>query len=132
MSKRMYLPQLTLSAHATIIFLTSRTMLTRTFVNPGSDPIAELRYTLPLYEGVSVVGLSVLSSTTGLCGEWSRSAAKLQDVIAKDRDGNVWELGQSVDIVQDQMPDVEEILEEALKGKISDELQASPLWNDRS
>ncbi|KAK4236411.1 hypothetical protein C8A03DRAFT_16945 [Achaetomium macrosporum] len=55
-SKRIYLPQLTLSVHATIVFLTSRTTLTQTFVNPGSDLIPELRYTFPLYEGVCVVG----------------------------------------------------------------------------
>ncbi|KAK3311062.1 uncharacterized protein B0T15DRAFT_520285 [Chaetomium strumarium] len=55
-SKRIYLPQLALTAHATMVFLTSRTTLTQTFVNPGWEPIAELRYTFPLYEGVSVVG----------------------------------------------------------------------------
>ncbi|KAK4232937.1 hypothetical protein C8A03DRAFT_39399 [Achaetomium macrosporum] len=38
-------------------------------------------------------------------------------------DVNVCDLGQSVDALEDQMPDIEEILEEALKRKISDEVQ---------
>lgn len=54
--QRAYLPQLSLSAHARIVSSTSRTTLTQTFVNPKSEPIPELRYTFPLYDGVSVVG----------------------------------------------------------------------------
>ncbi len=53
---RQYLPQLSLSVNAKIISSTSRTTLTQTFVNPRSDSIPELRYTFPLYDGVSVVG----------------------------------------------------------------------------
>ncbi|KAK1757730.1 von Willebrand factor type A domain-containing protein [Echria macrotheca] len=54
---RKYLPQLSLSVHATIIASTSRTTLTQTFANPSKDKeISELRYTFPLYDGVSVVG----------------------------------------------------------------------------
>lgn len=54
--KREYLPQLSVSAHTKIVSSTSRTSLTQAFVNPKSDAIPELRYTFPLYEGVSVVG----------------------------------------------------------------------------
>ncbi|KAK4117120.1 VIT-domain-containing protein [Canariomyces notabilis] len=53
---REYLPQLSLSAHAKIVSTTSRTTLTQTFVNPRAEAIPELRYTFPLYDGVSVVG----------------------------------------------------------------------------
>ncbi|KAL2024242.1 hypothetical protein VTK56DRAFT_9398 [Thermocarpiscus australiensis] len=53
---RQYLPQLSLSARTKIVSSTSRTTLTQTFVNPKSEAIPELRYTFPLYEGVSVVG----------------------------------------------------------------------------
>ncbi|KAK4034553.1 von Willebrand factor type A domain-containing protein [Parachaetomium inaequale] len=54
--ERKYLPQLSLSAHAQIVSSTSRTTLTQNFVNPQSEAIPELRYTFPLYDGVSVVG----------------------------------------------------------------------------
>lgn len=54
--ERLYLPQLSLAVNANIVSSTSRTTLTQTFVNPRSDPIPELRYTFPLYDGVSVVG----------------------------------------------------------------------------
>ncbi|KAK4151894.1 von Willebrand factor type A domain-containing protein [Chaetomidium leptoderma] len=54
--ERQYLPQLSLSVHTKIISSTSRTTLTQNFVNPKSDAIPELRYTFPLYDGVSVVG----------------------------------------------------------------------------
>ena len=53
---RQYLPQVSVSAHAKIVSSTSRTTLTQTFVNPKSEQISELRYTFPLYDGVSVVG----------------------------------------------------------------------------
>ncbi|KAK0730214.1 von Willebrand factor type A domain-containing protein [Lasiosphaeris hirsuta] len=57
MPQRKYLPQLSLSVHAQIISSTSRTTLTQTFTNPSDDKdIPELRYTFPLYDGVSVVG----------------------------------------------------------------------------
>jgi hypothetical protein len=54
--QRTYLPQLSLSVKSKIVSSTSRTTLTQTFVNPKWEPISELRYTFPLYEGVSVVG----------------------------------------------------------------------------
>ncbi|OIW30703.1 hypothetical protein CONLIGDRAFT_613917 [Coniochaeta ligniaria NRRL 30616] len=56
---RKYLPQVDLSVHTTIVASTSRTTLTQNFVNPLSDKaIPELRYTFPLYDGVSVVGFT--------------------------------------------------------------------------
>jgi len=55
--QRKYLPQVSLSAHARIVSSTSRTTLTQVFVNPSQESeIPELRYTFPLYDGVSVVG----------------------------------------------------------------------------
>ncbi|KAK0628377.1 von Willebrand factor type A domain-containing protein, partial [Bombardia bombarda] len=51
-----YLAQVCLSVHAQIIGTTSRTTLTQNFVNSNSHAIAELTYTFPLYDGVSVVG----------------------------------------------------------------------------
>ncbi|KAK4127015.1 VIT-domain-containing protein [Parathielavia appendiculata] len=55
-SQRLYMPQLSLSVKSKIVSSASRTTLTQTFVNPKSEPISELRYTFPLYDGVSVVG----------------------------------------------------------------------------
>ena len=53
---RRYLPQVSLNVHSHIIGSTSRTTLSQNFVNPDKDtPIPELRYTFPLYDGVSVV-----------------------------------------------------------------------------
>ncbi|KAK4099397.1 VIT-domain-containing protein [Parathielavia hyrcaniae] len=54
--QRFYLPQLSLSVKSKIVSSTSRTTLTQTFVNTKSEPIPELRYTFPLFDGVSVVG----------------------------------------------------------------------------
>ncbi|KAF4446703.1 hypothetical protein F53441_9636 [Fusarium austroafricanum] len=53
-----YLPQVNVKAHTTILATTSRTNLTQTFVNPLTEPIDELRYVFPLYDGVSVVAFT--------------------------------------------------------------------------
>ena len=54
---RHYLPQVSLKAHATILTTASRTTLTQIFANPTSNKgVKEIRYTFPLYDGVSVVG----------------------------------------------------------------------------
>ncbi|KXH68880.1 vault protein inter-alpha-trypsin [Colletotrichum salicis] len=56
---RQYLPTLSQSVHARIIASTSRTTLTQTFVNPSpTEPTPELRYTFPLYDGISVVAFT--------------------------------------------------------------------------
>ncbi|CAI7587325.1 unnamed protein product [Penicillium viridicatum] len=51
-----YLPQVSLTAHATILSSAARTTLTQTFVNPSDRVIGEISYQFPLYDGVSVVG----------------------------------------------------------------------------
>lgn len=54
--EKTYLPQIQLEAHANILSTTSRTLLKQTFVNPSTKRgIRDLRYTFPLYDGVSVV-----------------------------------------------------------------------------
>ncbi|KAH9908297.1 von Willebrand factor type A domain-containing protein [Xylariomycetidae sp. FL2044] len=56
---RNYLPQVNLEAHATIVESTCRTTLTQTFANPHPNQhLDEIRYTFPLYDGVSVVGFT--------------------------------------------------------------------------
>ncbi|KAK2783094.1 hypothetical protein FQN52_000435 [Onygenales sp. PD_12] len=52
---RIYLPQVNLEAHSTILASTSKTTLTQTFINPESKVLNNLSYTFPLYDGVSVV-----------------------------------------------------------------------------
>ncbi|KAK1780616.1 von Willebrand factor type A domain-containing protein [Copromyces sp. CBS 386.78] len=55
--QRRYLPHLELSVYTHIVGSSSRTTLTQTYVNPSVEKsIPELRYTFPLYDGVSVVG----------------------------------------------------------------------------
>jgi hypothetical protein len=50
------LPQVDLKAHTTIKSTVSRTTLTQTFVNPSKDTARKnVKYTFPLYDGVSVV-----------------------------------------------------------------------------
>uniref|UniRef100_A0A8H7KDA7 VIT domain-containing protein n=1 Tax=Bionectria ochroleuca TaxID=29856 RepID=A0A8H7KDA7_BIOOC len=54
-----YLPQVKTDIHTTIFDITSRTHLTQQFVNPSSkDPIDEISYVFPLYDGVSVISFT--------------------------------------------------------------------------
>lgn len=54
---RIYLPQVNVKAHSTILSHTSRTTLTQTFVNSDAlKGIKELKYSFPLFDSVSVVG----------------------------------------------------------------------------
>jgi hypothetical protein len=54
---RTYLPQVDVKAHTIILSTTSRTTLTQKFAVPSQHKgIKKLRYTFPLYDGVSVVG----------------------------------------------------------------------------
>ncbi|KAI4643011.1 hypothetical protein J4E93_007080 [Alternaria ventricosa] len=53
--ERTYLPQIKVDAHTTIISTAARTTLTQTFVNRSKEPLDEIRYAFPLFDGVSVV-----------------------------------------------------------------------------
>ncbi|OCK85183.1 VIT-domain-containing protein [Lepidopterella palustris CBS 459.81] len=67
---RYYLPQIDLQAHTTILSTTSRTKLTQTFVNPSEKKgIKEVRYTFPLYDGVSVVAFTCRVGDRIIIGE---------------------------------------------------------------
>ncbi|KAL1801338.1 hypothetical protein ACET3X_001680 [Alternaria dauci] len=54
-SERIYLPQVKLDAHTTILSTAARTVLTQTFVNRSREALDEIRYAFPLFDGVSVV-----------------------------------------------------------------------------
>jgi hypothetical protein len=101
---RRYLPQVSLSAHTTIISSTSRTLLTQAFVNPHLDKeIPELRYTFPLYEGVSVVGfVCTINEDRVIRGVvQERSQAKKTYQAAVDR-------GETAGLLE-QLPDASDV-----------------------
>ncbi|KAK8127240.1 von willebrand domain containing protein [Apiospora sp. TS-2023a] len=50
-----YLPQVKVEAHTSIISSIARTTLFQTFANPGRNSIKQLHYTFPLFDGVSIV-----------------------------------------------------------------------------
>lgn len=84
---RVYLAQVSLSAHCTIIASTSRTTLTQTFANSSTTAIPELQYTFPIYDGVSVVGFTCTVNNDrvirGIVKEKADARATYQD--ARDR-----------------------------------------------
>ncbi|KAK4135788.1 hypothetical protein BT67DRAFT_455138 [Trichocladium antarcticum] len=102
-STRQYLPQVSVSAHTKIISSTSRTTLTQTFVNPKTEPIAELRYTFPLYDGVSVVGFVCTINgdrvIRGVVKERAEAKTTYQDAIDK---------GQTAGLLE-QLPDASDV-----------------------
>lgn len=68
--QKSYLPQVELQAHATILATISRTTLKQKFVNPSTEEgIKEVRYTFPLYDGVSVVGFTCHVGDRTIVGE---------------------------------------------------------------
>ncbi|KAJ4356906.1 hypothetical protein N0V95_002920, partial [Ascochyta clinopodiicola] len=65
-----YLPQVEVKVHASILATTSRTILRQTFANPSTTRgIRKVRYTFPLYDGVSVVGFSCQVGNRTIVGE---------------------------------------------------------------
>jgi hypothetical protein len=100
---RTYLPQVELEAHATILATTSRTVLTQTFVNPSTEKgIREVRYTFPLYDGVSVVGFTCHVGDRTIVGEVKekdKARAVFQEAVAK---------GETAGLLE-QLPDASDV-----------------------
>jgi hypothetical protein len=100
---RTYLPQVELEAHATILATTSRTVLTQTFVNPSAEKgIREVRYTFPLYDGVSVVGFTCHVGDRTIVGEVKekeKARAVFQEAVAK---------GETAGLLE-QLPDASDV-----------------------
>lgn len=67
-AERQYLPQVQLESHTNILSTTSRTTLKQVFINPRADKLAEVQYTFPLYDGVSVVGFKCTVASKVLVG----------------------------------------------------------------
>lgn len=93
--KRVYLPQVSLKAHTTILETTSRTLLTQTFTNPSKTKgIKEIRYTFPLYDGVSVVGFICRVGDRTIVGEVKekeKARAVYKEAVAKGQTAGLLE-----------------------------------------
>lgn len=101
--QRHYLPQVTLKSHTTILSKTSRTALTQTFTNPNqTKAIKNVRYTFPLYDGVSVVGFTCRVGDRiikGLIKEKERAKADFQEAV---------ERGETAGLLE-QLPDASDV-----------------------
>ncbi|KAF2095458.1 VIT-domain-containing protein [Rhizodiscina lignyota] len=101
--RRFYLPQVQLKAHTTILSSTSRTTLEQIFINPSSAKgIKEVRYTFPLYDGVSVVGFSCRidgRTIKGVVKEKERARADFKEAV---------ERGETAGLLE-QLPDASDV-----------------------
>ena len=100
---RVYLPQVELKSHTTILSTSSRTVLSQTFTNPSSEKgIKKLRYTFPLYDGVSVVGFRCIIGDrviTGVVKEKEKARSVFNEAV--DR-------GQQAGLLE-QLPDASDV-----------------------
>lgn len=85
-NKHVYLAQLSLSAHCRIGAYTSRTVLTQTFTNSLEKTIPELRYTFPIYDGVSVVGFTCAINNDRVIRGVVKEKSDARDTFEKARD----------------------------------------------
>lgn len=96
--QKQYIPQVSLKSQTRILSTISRTTLRQTFTCADDNDIAELSYTFPLYDGVSIVAFkcSIGEHTiTGVVKE--RSQAEKDYQTAKKRGQTAGKLEQSVD-----------------------------------
>jgi hypothetical protein len=102
--EKLYLPQVELSCHATILATTSRTVLTQHFINPSSTKgIKEVKYTFPLYDGVSVVGFTCHVGDRVIVGEVKQKEKAKQDfkaAVARGETAGLMEQLDNADIFQ--------------------------------
>ena len=98
-----YIPQVKIEAHATIFSSVARTTLSQTFVNPSeSKAIDELRYTFPLFDGVSVVDFTCTIGKRvirGVVKERSRARQAYRHAVSR---------GESAALVE-QLPDASDV-----------------------
>ena len=102
--ERIYLPQVELQAHATILSTTSRTTLTQKFANPSSTKgIKEVKYTFPLYDGVSVVGFTCHVGDRVIFGEVKEKEKAKRDfsaAVARGETAGLLEQLDTADVFQ--------------------------------
>ncbi|KAK6204055.1 hypothetical protein LQW54_008516 [Pestalotiopsis sp. IQ-011] len=83
--RQKHIPLVQMSAHTTILASVSRTTLTQTFINSLGD-LPELRYSFPLYDGVSVVGfIGTIGDRviTGVVKEKEEARQVYKDAVAR-------------------------------------------------
>ncbi|XPS95624.1 hypothetical protein M3J09_004909 [Ascochyta lentis] len=102
-TQRVYLPQVEVNVHASILATTSRTVLKQTFANPSTARgIREVRYAFPLYDGVSVVGFSCQIGNRTIVGqvkEKENAKAVFKDAVARGETAGLLEqLPQASDV----------------------------------
>lgn len=73
--ERRYLPQVILESHTTISPLNFTTRLRQTFRNTSTDSLPKVRYTFPLYDGVTVCGYTIT-----FAGKILRGTVKQNDI----------------------------------------------------
>lgn len=129
--ERVFLPQVQLEAHATILQSTSRVTLTQTFVNPSSTKaIREVKYVFPLYEGVSVVGFTCHVADRTLVGEVKEKNEAKQDYTAAVKRGETAGLFEQLDTSDTFMttignvpPSVQVVIELTYLGELKHDME---------
>ncbi|KAK7183913.1 vault protein inter-alpha-trypsin [Paraphaeosphaeria sporulosa] len=97
-SERVFLPQVQLEAHATILQTTSRVTLTQTFINPSATKaIREVKYVFPLYEGISVVAFTCHVADRTIVGEVKEKNEAKQDYTQAVQRGETAGLFEQLD-----------------------------------
>lgn len=99
---KIYLPQVDLSSHTTILATTSRTILKQKFSNPEGQALDEVQYSFPLYDGVSVVGFrcTVASRTiVGVVKEKQQARAEYKEALDRGETAGLLEqLPEAADV----------------------------------
>ncbi|KAF1951607.1 hypothetical protein CC80DRAFT_597319 [Byssothecium circinans] len=100
--EKVYLPQVELEAHATILSTTSRTTLTQKFLNPSKEKgIKEVKYTFPLYDGVSVVGFTCLvgdRTIVGVVKEKEKAKKVFKEAVSRGKTAGLFEQLDTADV----------------------------------
>jgi len=90
-----WLPQLSSTSQTKLHHTASRTLLTQTFVNPSTvSPIANSKYTFPLYESCAVVSFRCHIGTSvieGTIKEKEEASATYQAAIERDEPASLLE-----------------------------------------
>ncbi|KAK6386280.1 hypothetical protein LTS17_001855 [Exophiala oligosperma] len=100
--QKQYLPQVELSTSTNILAITSRTTLKQTFVNDRNEKLDEVRYTFPLYDGVSVVEFTCTVGSKTLVGvvkEKQQAKVEYEEAVAR---------GETAGLLQ-QLPEASDV-----------------------
>ncbi|KAL9599017.1 MAG: hypothetical protein Q9219_004132 [cf. Caloplaca sp. 3 TL-2023] len=92
--EQLFLPQVQLEAHTTVLAHTSRTVLKQTFSNPSSENIKQCTYMFPLYDGVSVVAFTCRVGSRVLRGvvkERGKAKATFDAAVSRGESAGLFE-----------------------------------------